>query len=537
MSTPEQDAYLHATLDINPADYPAAPGAPPPPADEPPSTTASADPPPADPLPVDPPPPVPPPVDPPPADPLPADPPPADPVPNDPPPADPAPTDPAPADPPSPAPAADAPTGALSASDTVFYFDLDSSVLTPSDTASLDAYAAAVIAAGSDFTAIVQGYASVDGDAGHNVTLAEARAKAVAAYLTGKGVPAQQVDLGAKGKVTDEFDKTDPRENRRATLPQPPAKPPEPQRTDQKTNEQPDQKPDMSDDDAYKMGYQAGLQNDSQVCPAHVGPGGEAAYNKGYAQGQEDRPKQRMLDRIKSDMKDPRSLKEDAEELNQMTMSKLLDVLDTLDKAGLLEDFAAQVADGHPRIAGGTYTVQQNFGEAWRSIVPKLRKPDQDAIRKRTPPDLDQNPLGPAKGDEDDPKRSLQTDEGTKVESIATLSVFEGITKNKILGLEFSVHVGVDGKLTNFEQDLKLFEKQIKGRLHGIPFEVTFGLDFDNEVKFNTDDQRRVTIDKVETNLKGSAEVAAKGVKFRLEGKSDGGGVKWEVVVIEVPIP
>lgn len=122
---------------------------------------------------------------------------------------------------------ADAPGGAsdkaLPATDTEMFFDRDSSALTPSDTAALDTYAAAM-APGSD-PITVTGYASTDGDPAYNAKLATERAQAVQKYLAGKGIAAGRITAKGQGP-TAQFGEKDPPSNRRAVLaPKPPAKP------------------------------------------------------------------------------------------------------------------------------------------------------------------------------------------------------------------------------------------------------------------------------------------------------------------------
>jgi outer membrane protein OmpA-like peptidoglycan-associated protein len=112
------------------------------------------------------------------------------------------------------------PDGALESTSTIIYFCWDSADLTPSARKSLDDYAKAYLEAKSTSEVSVDGYASTDGDDQHNKKLALKRAKAVADYLSQKGVKAKQPQGHPE---TDEFSKDDPRQNRRAMLsPAPP---------------------------------------------------------------------------------------------------------------------------------------------------------------------------------------------------------------------------------------------------------------------------------------------------------------------------
>lgn len=105
------------------------------------------------------------------------------------------------------------------------FFKLDSAELTPDDRTSLDSYAAKYVAAASAEAVKVEGFASVDGPADHNMPLSQQRAQAVADYLVSKGIPKDKVSARGLGE-TDKFSKTDLPANRRATVaPKPPSAP------------------------------------------------------------------------------------------------------------------------------------------------------------------------------------------------------------------------------------------------------------------------------------------------------------------------
>jgi outer membrane protein OmpA-like peptidoglycan-associated protein len=110
----------------------------------------------------------------------------------------------------------------LPATDTVMFFQKDSADLTSDDQAALDRYAANYAAAGLTDPVKVEGWASVEGDANHNRTLAGQRAKAVADYLASKGIAKVS---GHGNGPTPQFGK-DLASNRRAMLsPVPPVAP------------------------------------------------------------------------------------------------------------------------------------------------------------------------------------------------------------------------------------------------------------------------------------------------------------------------
>lgn len=109
------------------------------------------------------------------------------------------------------------------ATETDLFFAKDSAELTPSDVAALDAYAQADAKAGGAGPITVAGYASLDGDAGHNRKLAGKRAQAVVDHLVGQGIAKDRVSGAGKG-ATEQFGKGDAAGNRRATIaPKPPA--------------------------------------------------------------------------------------------------------------------------------------------------------------------------------------------------------------------------------------------------------------------------------------------------------------------------
>jgi hypothetical protein len=105
------------------------------------------------------------------------------------------------------------------------FFKKDSADLTPDDRTALDRYAANYTAGGLTDPVKVEGWASSEGGADHNQTLAGQRAKAVADYLLSKGIAKVS---GHGNGPTSKFGK-DLESNRRAMIePKPPAPPPAP---------------------------------------------------------------------------------------------------------------------------------------------------------------------------------------------------------------------------------------------------------------------------------------------------------------------
>ncbi|HVY16086.1 MAG TPA: OmpA family protein [Rhodopila sp.] len=117
--------------------------------------------------------------------------------------------------------AAAMPSGTPKATATDLFFDKDDSTLTDSDRTSLDSYIAAYTGAASSEKVTIDAYASMEGDEGHNKTLADQRAAAVATYLGKHGIPKDRIAFAGHGR-TDRFSKSDLSQNRRATLKPPP---------------------------------------------------------------------------------------------------------------------------------------------------------------------------------------------------------------------------------------------------------------------------------------------------------------------------
>jgi outer membrane protein OmpA-like peptidoglycan-associated protein len=113
----------------------------------------------------------------------------------------------------------------LKATDTDIFFAKDAADLTADDKASLDAYAKAYTNARSTDPVTIDGFASNEGDAGHNKDLSQKRAQTVADYLVSKGVAKDTVTVMPPHGGTKQFGDDLP-SNRRVTLaPKPPAAP------------------------------------------------------------------------------------------------------------------------------------------------------------------------------------------------------------------------------------------------------------------------------------------------------------------------
>lgn len=79
-------------------------------------------------------------------------------------------------------------------------FALNSDNLLSSGRSQLNTVAQTMLSQGGTYN--ITGYASTEGDAGYNQSLSERRARSVAAYLVGKGVPSSSLNSSGAGETT-----------------------------------------------------------------------------------------------------------------------------------------------------------------------------------------------------------------------------------------------------------------------------------------------------------------------------------------------
>ena len=108
--------------------------------------------------------------------------------------------------------------GVVAPTQTVFYFDFDSSVLRPESQALLDAHAAALKAKPRAFR--LEGHADERGTREYNIALGERRAQAVKAYLQAQGVtaPVEVVSYGEERPEVDASNDYAWQQNRRVEI-------------------------------------------------------------------------------------------------------------------------------------------------------------------------------------------------------------------------------------------------------------------------------------------------------------------------------
>jgi len=100
-------------------------------------------------------------------------------------------------------------------------FKVNSSTLDDAARATLDGVAGQVSSLASGFMVEIQGFASAEGEANHNITLSEARAEAVQRYLVSKNVPLFRISivgLGTEKPVGDNKTRAGREQNRRVEV-------------------------------------------------------------------------------------------------------------------------------------------------------------------------------------------------------------------------------------------------------------------------------------------------------------------------------
>jgi hypothetical protein len=139
----------------------------------------------------------------------------------------------------------------------------------------------------------------------------------------------------------------------------------------------------------YDTGYQAGLAGAMQICPAHTDAKGEAAYNQGYADGQKDRPRAALRDRILREVQDGNPKKDDLladiGELGTRDMKFVLDLMADLKKAGQLDAFSNYVTSDHWRTGVAIATIEPMLDAQWQAGVARLNEDDRAAVLARVP--------------------------------------------------------------------------------------------------------------------------------------------------------
>ena len=157
-------------------------------------------------------------------------------------------------------------------------------------------------------------------------------------------------------------------------------------------------------------------------------------------------------------------------------MARLLDTLDrvkALNKLEALDDHMPANISRHLGVA--LLTVREQFEDiVWQTEVPKMSEDDRAAVMSRAPAKLRPIKPGPAKAGEkpEDPVDVDAVFSGSKdgVEMQVKITAHSPLGAN--LGeTEGTVHIGADGKVSQFELDITAFQLALTGK--GSVAEVT----------------------------------------------------------------
>jgi hypothetical protein len=184
---------------------------------------------------------------------------------------------------------------------------------------------------------------------------------------------------------------------------------------------------------------------------------------------------QTLGDQIAGDAAGQGDLGADVAKLEALPMTKLLGVLDRMKEQKKLEPFVDRLTKVSDRLGAAIETVRGEFEDIqWQQLVPKLNADDRAAVVMRAPAKIHQITPGPAKaGDKEAPL----------IDADAVGAVGKGgvemqvkLTAHSPLGgnvgeTEFTVHIGPDGKINQFELDVTALQKSLLNK--GAVAEVT----------------------------------------------------------------
>lgn len=189
-------------------------------------------------------------------------------------------------------------------------------------------------------------------------------------------------------------------------------------------------------------------------------------------------------------------------ELGTLAMPKLLLVMDRLKALRKLDDLADQRGIT-TRIGAAILTVQGQFEDVrWQSALPKLSDADRAAILMRAPAKVVPISPGPARKGEK-PEAPIDVEalvavgkDGVEMQvKIVARSPFG----RSVGETEGSVHIGPDGKISQFELDVKAFQASLKGQVVEVTITVS----------------GNATIDLA----KGGTKIAPDGINAQIKGE------------------
>jgi hypothetical protein len=257
---------------------------------------------------------------------------------------------------------------------------------------------------------------------------------------------------------------------------------------------------------------------------------------------------QDIADRIGDKIKADGDLRVELAALSRMDMRALLDLMARLKKSGKLEAFADRVTGDNHRIGVAILTTRPDFDAQWQGLVAQLNDQDRKAVLERVPPDVKvptaQATAGSARSGKREP--AVDTDaviavgpDGAEVQAKLT---FHSSVAGNLGETEFTVHIGPNGKLSQFEVDVTAIKEKLEkmGALSSmLELEATLSL---NATVALDQHATRVVFGQVQAQVKGEIEMhfkeieALKKVAFKLTATAGSGGFSV-TGSIEIAIP
>jgi hypothetical protein len=266
------------------------------------------------------------------------------------------------------------------------------------------------------------------------------------------------------------------------------------------------------------------------------------------ASAKDGRGTQDIADRIVKKIKADSDLGAEFSLLSHLDMRNLLDVMARLKKAGALEDFADRVTTNDRRLGAALLTMRPDLEAQWQALVIKLDDDDRKIILERVPADarakLGTSATTPAAPGRSEP--AVDTDAvlavgpgGAEVQAKLT---FHSSLAGNLGETEFTVHIGPDGKLSQFELDVTALKAKIEklGALAPmLELEATLSLNSTTDL-----DQKatQLVFKAVQVQAKGEIEAHFKTIKafekvaFKLTATAGSGGFSV-TGSIEIEIP
>ncbi len=294
--------------------------------------------------------------------------------------------------------------------------------------------------------------------------------------------------------------------------------------------------------DIWMQGLGLNIGQLRQAASAQAAGAAPAANAKGGTGAQD------IADRIVKEIKADKDLGAEFSLLSHLDMRNLLDVMAQLKKAGVLEDFADRVTSQDRRLGAALLTTKPDLDAQWQALVGKLDDTDRNLILERVPAEarakLAATATGPATADKSEPL--VDTDAviavgpgGAEVQAKLT---FHSSLAGNLGETEFTVHIGPDGKLSQFELDVTAIKAKIEklGALAPmLELEATLSLNSTTDL-----DQKatQLVFKAVQVQAKGEIEAHFKSIKalekvaFKLTATAGSGGFSL-TGSIEIAIP